>query len=94
MKKLPFLTPVILVMYLLTGCGGNVTTPTTTSGGVAEPLYLSQMAACETAGGQVEKETKDMGTWEALSQWKCVCKSGSSVFDGNLACNQWLQPAN
>jgi hypothetical protein len=94
MKKLLFLIPVISIMWLLTGCGENVTTPTATSEGVAPPLYLSQMDACEKEGGQVKKETKDMGTWKALSQWECVCKSGSSVFDGNLACNQWLQPAN
>jgi hypothetical protein len=61
--------------------------------GLPAPLYLSQMDACKAAGGQVKEETKNMGSWQALAQWECICKSSSLFFSDHLTCNQWLKPA-
>jgi len=65
---------------------------TTSSIGLPAPLYLGQMDACKTAGGQVKEETKNMGSWQALAQWECICKNGSLFFGDHLACNQWVKP--
>ncbi len=58
------------------------------------PLYVMQMNACTASGGQVKTETKNMGTWQAIARWECICKKGVSYFgDHQLTCNQWSTPA-
>lgn len=61
--------------------------------GCSEPTYLIQMDACVADGGRVERQTKNMGTWTAVSAWECICKNGSSTFGDHLTCNQWSTPA-
>ena len=74
------------------GVPPSTSKPPSTISGVSAPLYLSQMEACRAAGGQVKEETKNMGSWEALAKWECLCKDNASFFAENLACNQWRNP--
>lgn len=96
--KIELAVGIIVVVAIIIGgyfwmMGKSATTTTSVADGVPAPLYISQMDACRADGGQVKKETKNMGSWEALSRWECVCKNGSSFFGEHLACNQWLDPA-
>jgi hypothetical protein len=57
------------------------------------PRYLSQMDKCEEYGGIIEREDKNIGSWQELEQWRCVCEAGQ-IFDvqDNLSCNEWYIP--
>jgi len=93
--KTRFVLTFALSLLLLVSSACSITLvrkPPVPCGGCT-PLYIMQMDTCKANGGQVKTETKSMGSWEAIAQWECICKNGSSFFGEHLACNQWSTPA-
>jgi hypothetical protein len=102
-KKMWWKLIIIFIVGFVAGVLSGLIRTNRPVGPVLPPLYLSQMDACEKEGGQIERETTPTGAgWEALSKWRCVCKtdvsfinwstSGEYSSSGRLPCNQWLEP--